>query len=317
MRRISQRKLRDQEKTGKFYDHIVQPATPEETRFRHGHWAARRALVRQRLTETACNTFQMNRFDECGSGCRVEWSETLQRRRIRASYCRSRHCEPCARAKGNRIAANLRDRLAEQLQLHTQDRSPKFRFVTLTLKHTRENLAHQIRRLYSSFKKLRAHPVWKKTQSGGCFMLEVKHSATGWHPHLHIITQGKFLKQHELSIAWLSVTGDSTIVHITQLREPKDAVHYVVKYVSKGTNKEVWDDPNLSQEWITASKSVRTCATFGNWRGFKLCQVKTTATDWTFEANLTDLVHRARGGEQHAWQVLQTLNASQEALEIE
>jgi hypothetical protein len=35
-----------------------------------------------------------------------------------------------------------------------------------------------------------------------------------WHPHLHVIAEGRFLDKHALSAAWHHATGDSFVVDI-------------------------------------------------------------------------------------------------------
>lgn len=270
------------------------PASRGETVFRHSGWEGRRAKVTRALERSGASDLALHNWHHCGSHAVVEWSEKSQRYRIRANYCRSRHCEPCMRTKANKIARNLEDRLSA-------GRDQEYRFVTLTLAHTPAPLADQIRRLFASFKKLRQRGIWKSTQRGGAFMLEVKLSQDGWHPHLHIVTSGSFLNQRALSEAWRDVTGDSFIVDVRAVKSSHDAAYYVAKYITKGTTAAVWDDEDAAQEWITASKGVRTCSTFGTWRGESLLKVKETADDWrplvTLNRLLDDVRDRRRGSE--------------------
>lgn len=286
-------------KKADFMSYLVPPAAPEETTFRHSSWSLKRAKVKEALTRGGTGTFAMNRFEECGSQCQIEWSETMQKHRLRANYCRCKHCEPCMRSKANRIAANLRNRLAERP-------NGKYRFITLTLKHNDAPLREQVKRLYTAFKKLRNGKLWKKSQRGGAYTLEVKWQpkTRKWHPHLHIVTEGDFIRQQHLSDAWLKATGDSPIVDIRMLDSGRDAAHYVSKYVTKGTSSEVWSDVDAATEWICATKGLRICATFGSWRGFKLTAVKEDATDWTPICSLLNLVQRCRAGEVHAANLL-------------
>lgn len=266
---------REVEKAAAFYACIVPPATAQETKFRHGHWETRRGKVRAALTACNSNTFFMNRFDECGSELRMEYSPSLKKHRLRGNYCRCRHCEPCMRAKSLKIMANLRHRLAERP-------AGRYRFITLTRRHDDKPLAEQIAELYKWFKKLRSLPLWKETQHGGAVMLEVKYIEKNdqWHPHLHLVAEGGWINQDELAAAWLQVTGTSDVVDIRAIDSQKDAAAYVAKYVTKGTSPAVWDHPDRAQEWITASKGVRIANTFGNWRGFALLSNSDTANDW-------------------------------------
>jgi hypothetical protein len=164
----------------------VPVATKRELNFRHGHWWQRRDRIVTHLGNAGTPWHTLERVKNCGANCRVQWSEQKQKRRLRASYCRCRHCEPCMRAKANLIARNLADRLGK----HTRQR---FRFITLTLAHTDAPLADQLRRLVKCFRKLRDSKLWKRSQAGGCFTVEVKHTGDAWHPHLHVIDEGAFL----------------------------------------------------------------------------------------------------------------------------
>lgn len=278
------------------------PASKEETAFRHSNWATKRKLVRAALESVNTSRCSMERFDECGGECTVEYCKESQKYRLRANYCKNRHCEPCNRAKANLLAANLRSRLEKEP-------NGRYRFVTLTLKHTDTPLADQIQRLYTSFRTLRTKRPWKESQSGGAAVLEVKWDPdTGeWHPHLHIISEGDFLLQSQLAELWHAITGDSWIVDIRPLKTGKDAAHYVAKYVSKGTNDAVWHNTNAAQEWVTAMKGVRSCATFGAWRGYKLLAHLPDTAAWTPIGTLNSIYRDAREGHVYAVRLLEVL----------
>lgn len=282
---------------------LVAPATEDESWFRHHNWQARRSLVRHGLISTHATEFQMNRFDECGSECLVEWSESEQRYRLRANHCRCRHCAPCNKAKGSLLSKNLRERLTAG-----PADGQRFRFVTLTLKHSPDDgLRELITRLYDCFRRLRNSPLWKESQDGGAIILEVKWSqGGGWHPHLHVISEGHFMKDTKLQSEWHRITGDSFKADIRKLDNIKDVCFYVAKYVGKGVNDDVWSDLNAATEYIIAMKGVRFCATFGKWRGFALLKPDKAhdAKDWKPVCLLDQLARRARNGEQAAIQLL-------------
>jgi hypothetical protein len=287
--------------------YIVQPAVEQEIWFRHTHWAAKRRLVLAALKASGTSSTSLESFYNCGADCVVEIDAETKQYRLRATYCHNRHCEPCQRAKANMLAANLRAKLED-------GKEHQYRFITLTLKHNTEPLADQIHRLYASFKKLRNTKFWKESQIGGAVVLEVKWKpeTRHWHPHLHIIAEGSFIRKQDLSKYWGLITGDSFIVDIRSLDSGKDAAHYVAKYVSKGTNNEVWHDADAAQEWITAMKGVRTAATYGTWRGFKLLQHKKDEADWRPVGLLRIIVDNARAGDQVYIRLLDALiNAKQ------
>jgi len=266
-----------------------------EKLFRHEHWAAQRKTIRSHLAAAGTGGTALERWDNCGAECLIEWSDEAQRYRLRASYCKNRHCRPCAKSKAGLIAANLRNRLEQKAT-----GNDRYRFITLTLRHSKRPLREQIRSLYSHFTKLRATKFWKRSQRGGAFMIECGWNklTREWHPHLHIIGEGDFLRQDTLANEWMKITSGSFKVDVRAINSGKDAVHYVSKYVTKGTNDEVWSDDSAAQEWIIATRSLRTCATYGTWRGYKLMrpdkvhQVK----DWKPIALLSRTVQNAIAG---------------------
>lgn len=280
----------------------TQPIQEDEEWFRHHFWKEKRKKVIAALRSVSTGPRQLDSFINCGSECVIEWNDTEKRYRCRGSFCHSRHCEPCMKGKASLLAKNLQERL--EIGHHRA-----YRFVTLTLKHTRAPLHDQIQRLYASWKKLRNQPLWKKSQAGGAAMLEVKWIAKTrmWHPHLHIVTEGNFIDKNELSAAWHKATGDSMIVDIRALATGKDVAFYVAKYVTKGTNNEVWDDPEAAAEWIIAMKGTRTAATFASWRGYKLLKKPPESKDWKPVALLRNVARAARQGEAWAIDILLNL----------
>lgn len=288
------------DRTAAFYERHAPEAHPAETAWRHSCWAAKRERVLAAMQRCNVHPTTIWNMRQCGSCCTAEWSELAGRRRLTAYYCKSRHCEPCARSKANKIAANLRARL-ENGHKH------QFRFLTLTLKHNTAPLRAQVDRLYKAFKKLRSTPVWQKAVRGGCVILEVKHNGKCWHPHLHACIDGGWLDAAWLSRAWLKVTGDSYIVDVKLISRGRDAAAYVSKYITKSTNDCVWADPSRATEWITASKGVRTANTFGSWRRWPLLAVTQPYTDWKAEDRLVSLLRRATAGERVARDIIYSL----------
>lgn len=280
----------------------------DEEWFRHYNWKEKRQRVRQALADANSTINARTAFDNCGADCQVEYSEAERRYRVMACYCHNRHCEPCMKAKSSLITNNLR-------QILKSRPDARFRFITLTLKHSNAPLRQQIKRLYSCYKSLRRDKAWKASQKGGAATLEIKWKPDSkmWHPHLHIISEGDYLSTYALSSTWKQITGDSHIVDIRLISKDKDVAYYVGKYVTKGTNAEVWDDPAVAAEWVKAVKGVRMCATFGSWRGIKLLdKPKDAPGAWKHIASLSSLVTRANAGEEHALRLLIVLAETQQ-----
>lgn len=279
-------------------------ATPEERDFRHQHWAEKRKLVRNILPQCGTRDTALQSFDECGAEAVVEHDKRDNRYRLRGSYCHSRHCEPCMKARADLMRWNLLEKIKDHKEF-------QYRFITLTLKHTDDELRVQIDRLYASFKKLRNTRLWKSSQRGGCAILEVKWSPdTGeWHPHLHIIAEGDHMLKDRLSQEWLHCTGDSHVVDIKLLREDKDAAFYLCKYVSKGTNNEVWYNEAAAIEWVCSIKGTRTAATFGSWRGYALMRKPKDDRKWIRIGSLAGIVKAANEGHRYYIDLLDKIRA--------
>jgi hypothetical protein len=308
------------------HQHQPAPIDPSEEWFRHYNWKDKRAKVRAALDQTTISHRSLNNFDNCGSECVVMWNETEKRYRLAGNFCHSRHCDPCVKSKSNLIAANLKKRLES-------NPSVTYRFVTLTLRHTNQPLAKQIKRLYSCWRTLRNTDMWKhgellaekltkksrknaagsgrplsrqqilqtfpsRGQVGGAAMFENKYNNTTreHHPHLHIICEGHWLDHRSLQSEWYRITGDSFKADIRMIRERKDVAYYVAKYASKGVNSTIWDDQPAAIEWIRAIASVRTCATFGTWRGMKLLEKPPIDPGWHAVGFLSVIADKARQG---------------------
>jgi hypothetical protein len=277
------------------------PIHPDEEWFRHYNWREKRAKVLQALAAAGTGSTGIANFVNCGAECVIEYNTEDKRYRLRGSYCHNRHCEPCQKAKATLLRVNLKDRLENHTKLHC-------RFITLTLRHDLSTpLLEQIKKLYSCYKRLRQTPLWKRSQKGGAAMLEVKWSAkSGWHPHLHIVSEGDYMNVKSLSAVWYEITAGSYIVDIRSLDTSKDVAFYVAKYVTKGTNNEVWECQDAAVEWVIATKGVRSCATFGSWRGFKLLAKPASKGEWKAIASLRVVAAAARNAQE--WAILMLLN---------
>jgi hypothetical protein len=127
---------------------------------------------------------------------------------------------------------------------------------------------------------------------------------------LHLVTEGDYLPVAELSEAWRKATGDSFVVDVRKLDDASHAAWYLAKYITKGTSVDVWQDPDAAQEWVLASKGVRTCGTFGSWRGFRLLAHDDQPDDWQPVCSLDQLLARSRAGERWASDVILYLTKS-------
>lgn len=257
--------------------------------FRHSGWLPVRNKVERALGVIFPSKARLERFQRCGTGAWVWRSATDPiHYRITADHCHDRWCLPCGRSRGRVIARNLSAWLGHK----------QLRFITLTLRHRDEPLADSLDRLYKSFSKLRRCKDWQAAVDGGAAFLEIKHGLDNrtWHPHLHIIAEGRYFQHAKLKAAWYRATGDSYVVDIRPVRSAEHLLHYVTKYVSKPLDSSVYATDDTLQEAMIAMHGRRTCLTFGNWRGLDLTDDK-DETEWESIGPLSIVIEHAREGD--------------------
>lgn len=144
---------------------------------------------------------------------------------------------------------------------------------------------------------------------GGVFFLELtRNPTTGlFHPHLHVIFEGAYLPVDLCRKHWLSVTDDSFIVDVRDIKTAKHAAAYVAKYASKSIDRSIWNDAKALIETMNALRGTRTFSTFGNWKSAKLSHVEHDPTDWESLGSLHLVRARAAHGDQESITILNAL----------
>lgn len=267
--------------------------------FRHSNWRDRREQTMRAIASTDASLAVLNRFCECGNRAYVVRELTGERQyRVLGNYCKSRWCEPCARARGGVVARCLTEAME----------GSQCRFVTLTVRSVNESLKVLIDRLLVAFRKLQRSKFWIARVTGGAAFLEVKRSKNGerWHPHLHLVVQGKFLPAKILSQLWHAITGDSYIVDVRLVRDRASAVNYITKYCTKPIDSTVYKSQERLIEAIEAMHGRRTINTFGGWRGIRM-RPTGTIDEYEVVARLEDLLDRCAGGSPHALMIYAAL----------
>jgi hypothetical protein len=182
--------------------------------------------------------------------------------RVASSRCRLRWCPLCIRTKRYIMVQSL-------VPWIKKARKPKF--LTFTLKHSEAPLEHQIDSLYNYFKSIRRRPAFKKKVKGGIWFFQVKKSASDgcWHPHIHMLCEGSYFPQADISKMWKEVTQGSKIVDIRAIRDEKKAAEYVARYAAAPCR--LCDLSSIDAvECVDALHSRRICGTFGTGRDLKL-----------------------------------------------
>lgn len=140
--------------------------------------------------------------------------------------CKHRLCPYCNKIR----SVQLEKQLSEHLH---KLNSP--RMLTLTPEHSDKPLKEQVDDLYAAFKRLRNSQAYQAKITGGVAVLEIKwsHDDGRWHPHLHVLVDGRYWAQQEISQAWKKASNGAYIVHIKMIHDRSKAGHYLSKYVAK------------------------------------------------------------------------------------
>lgn len=275
--------------------------------FRHSGWTSTRERVALALLDSDAPASRVLAFDRCGR--RAYLLQSLHDPdvyKINSSKCKDRFCKPCARERAGRLARTLLD--------HTEKK--ELRFITLTLKTDTPNLQFELDRLYSAFQHLRRRAFWKRHVDGGAAMLEVKYNQPSerWHPHLHILVEGRYVPHTGLAAEWRHVTGDSFIVDIRAVKDNKRVTHYICKYATDPIDRSIGRSVDLLTQAIDAFQGRKSCLTFGTWRGVLLVDTDTKDA-WRLVGTLDRLLWQARNGFEESIRVLASLWVYQELKE--
>lgn len=244
------------------------------------------------------------RFKWCGWSAWIYQSDDQPPRyKIRTQTCHSRWCVPCQQARGRIIAANLRDKLPDVT----------LRMLTLTVATAGSDLQAPLDKLISSFQKLRRSAAWRRHVTGGLAILEVnwRQERGRWHPHLHVLLEGKYFKHEHIRTLWLSITGDSYIVDIRPVHNHDHACNYLTKYLTKNMGRGIWSNANRLCHAMTVLRSRKLLTTFGSWCKLALLTPPRDLGTWTSTIDVDVLLQAAVDGAPDAQSVARVLFPTQ------
>lgn len=181
----------------------------------------------------------------CCSGCGRSWY-ILNR-------CRLRVCPICS-YKQSQLRAGFILRLTHEMAY------PKF--ITLSLPTWTGVPQEGIDRIRKYWNALREHTVLSPVK-GGAYQIELKPKPTGWHIHIHVIADAKYIPYRTLFSAWRRITGVPVPqIHIKAATTDSEKA-YSAKYASKAADYDA--HPGAVVSWYKATKGSRLFATFGAW----------------------------------------------------
>lgn len=194
--------------------------------------------------------------------------------RVQSSRCKLRWCPICRDVSRMIVTA------ATEEWLKLQD-YPKM--ITLTLKHSDDPLALQIKRIYKCFQKLKTRAYFQRLITGGVWFFQLKFNPTTeqWHPHIHCLVAGQYLPHARLKQLWSKITGDSTIVDIRPVKDLEGCSNEVARYATSPADIAAVTFEQ-AKEIFYATKHRRIC---GSWGSAKSITLKPTVQDdgdmWT------------------------------------
>lgn len=202
--------------------------------------------------------------------------------------CSRKWCPSCAPKRGNERAARLRVLIAAmKWPLH----------ITLTVPNTVADWAPRslLRDLLKAFVRLRRSKLWKTNVKGGVYSIEVTDKGNGYHPHLHVVADCRWLALHhrephwtmtkeeeeatkrgaaeELQAAWQHATRIDRHMSLWVRRCDAGAAQEIVKYALKSEDA-VKLEGRLGPVFRLID-SVRMCSAFGSCRGVEIPEDKT------------------------------------------
>ena len=217
--------------------------------------------------------YRQLRFISCHNRAIFARNTTTGAVRVLAKSCHLRFCPICNKSREKLIRKKVSDWLSVKFY-------PKF--MTLTLKHSNDDLRDQINKLYHCFRDFRKIKLLKKKVTSGIWFFQItKDPKTNqWHPHVHCIITGSYIPQRELSREWLRITGDSKIVDIRLIKDVQNAACEVARYAACAANIKKFSVDELSI-LETALKKRHVCGTWGKCKKLKLLSpLKYVASEW-------------------------------------
>jgi hypothetical protein len=137
--------------------------------------------------------------------------------------------------------------------------------LTLTTRNIPDNefCRNDVKRIRDDFTKLR-----KRLPDilGGFYVTQATNKGRGWHLHLHVVFDGKFIPKERVVRLWSEITGGSFIVDIADVKTPEKAIRYLLADFN-GRPRIRPEDFNKYNEIFKGSRLVQP---FGIYRKLKI-----------------------------------------------
>lgn len=267
--------------------------------FQHTGWRERREMTYDALASAGCSRARLERFAMCRSVYHVQRNKHDRTAyRVIAGQCRDRFCTPCARHRSAWITLQLRNLIPDD----------NVRLISLTLGGDLQDLTRALDHLYASYRRLRRTRFWRAACTAAAAVCEVTYNPLlhRWHPHLHVLAHGRYIRQAILADEWqLATHGTSRIVDIRLVRGRERAIHYVTKYVNKPL-AAIYSDPNVLQQAVSALTGRKLISTSGAWAKANLSGTPSDP-DWEYVGSIGELLIRQFESDDYADMILSAI----------
>jgi len=200
---------------------------------------------------------------------------------IRTS-CRSRVCERCGRS----VWRVLQKAVSETIAIAFARRRPGWytSMITLTVNKARfggrmpdrSDIARIYRessdffrlhcgRYFGVFTKSGKVRENRKKWLGAAWIAAVEIGRDNNNLHIHAICSMPFTPFTKLRRDWLRITGDSHVVNVKPVRDPRSAAGYILKYITKPPESESYSGGADYAWMIKGSRRIRSGGLFYNW----------------------------------------------------
>lgn len=145
--------------------------------------------------------------------------------------------------------------------------------VVLTVRNSASITSNYLRWVKEALTRLRRRKFCRNWV-GGFYSLEITNEGKGWHVHLHLLVEARWIDARQLAIEWGECVGqDFGIVWVKDARE-SNYVKELTKYIAKGSQVAAWQ-PGEIADFVLALERVRTFGVFGS-----LYRKRTEFSEW-------------------------------------
>lgn len=134
--------------------------------------------------------------------------------------------------------------------------------IVLTRRNSESIQRSLFRDTMKAFAKLRRQKEWKKA-SGGCVSMETTNESKGWHVHLHVLVDARWIAGGILAKRWGELVGQDYAIVSVQDARAQEYLNEVTKYVVKASEMAAWPAEEIAQ-FIKSIRGVRFFAPFGS-----------------------------------------------------